>query len=62
MDVSLALAEAALSVAHRRAKLLDRVTAALVEERTEDALRLMRVYCGLEEEDAESDRTPARLD
>lgn len=45
-----ALADAALSVAKRRSKLLDRITAALAEERTEDALRLMRVYCGLDEE------------
>jgi hypothetical protein len=39
-------------VARRRAKLLDRIRAALLEERIAEAVPLMRVYCGLEEEDA----------
>lgn len=50
---ALALAEAALRVARRRAKLLDRMKAALLEGDTEEVLHLARVLTGLEEDEME---------
>ena len=46
-----ALAEAAMTVARRRAKVLDRMKAALLAGDSEEALRLARVLTGLEEDE-----------
>jgi len=61
-DAAHALAEAALNVAKRRAKELDRAYEAVVEGRADDLLAVMRVYFGLEEDDAAGDRAAPRLD
>jgi len=45
-----ALAEAALRASERRAKLLERMKAALLARDTEEALHLARVLVGLEED------------
>ena len=57
-----ALASVALEIADRRAGMLDAMRMALLRGDEKEALQLLRVYLGLEEEsDApQSDRTRAR--
>ena len=59
-----ALAEAALAVAKRRAELLDRIRSALLGKDDFRALRLMRIYAGIDEAkhgEEEDDRVDSGL-
>ena len=59
-----ALAEAALAVAKRRADLLEKIRSALLENEDRRALRLMRVYVGIDEgknDEEEDDRIDSSL-
>lgn len=48
-----ALADAALAIGRRRAKLLDEMRTALLEDNTEHAIDIARRLTGLEEDDEE---------
>jgi hypothetical protein len=52
--------DSALEIARRRAHTLGRIRAALESGDNTKALKLMRVYCGLEDEQ-KSNSTPSRV-
>ena len=58
-DAGRALAEAALAVARRRARVLDRMKAALLDGDDGEVLRLARLLTGLEDESQDEARHDA---
>ena len=58
-----AAAEAILRISRKRAKKLDEIRRALLQGNDAQALRLMRIYTGIDQEpgDEESDRTRQSL-
>ena len=57
-----ALAEAAIEIGRRRAKMLDEMRAALLEENTDRVMEIARRLTGLEEDDEEAGhRTTSRI-
>ena len=52
--------DSALEIARRRAQTLGRIRTALIAEDNATAIKLMRVYCGLDDEQ-KSHSTPSRV-
>lgn len=56
-----AVAEAAVEIGQRRAKLLDEMRAALLQDNTDDVIAIARRLTGLEEDNEEGDCTTSRI-